>query len=353
MRILVTGGAGFIGSAVMRAAIGRGDEAVCLDALTYCANLENLAPVAAHPAYTFEHADIGDGEALDAVFARHQPDAVLHLAAETHVDRSIDAPVAFVKTNVLGTASLLQAARRYLQTLPPSRRDGFRLVHVSTDEVFGELGPEGRFDETSPYAPSSPYSASKAAADHLVRAFGRTFELPVIVTNCGNNYGPYQFPEKLIPVVILSALEDRPIPLYGRGLNVRDWLYVEDHAEALLAVADRGRVGETYCIGGGAEASNLDLVTRLCAELDRIRPRAGGRYAELITEVPDRPGHDFRYAIDAGKIGRELGWTARTSLDEGLARTVRWYVENTAWWGALRTRGHVPERLGLARGAGA
>jgi dTDP-glucose 4,6-dehydratase len=350
MKLLVTGGAGFIGSAVVRAAIARGDEVVCLDALTYCANLENLAPVAASPRYAFERADIADGSATSAILARHQPDAVLHLAAETHVDRSIDGPMAFVHTNVLGTAALLQSLRGYWEALPADRRERFRLVHVSTDEVFGELGPEGRFDEASPYAPSSPYSASKAAADHMVRAWGRTFGLPAVVTNCGNNYGPYQFPEKLIPVVILGALDERPIPLYGRGENVRDWLYVEDHAEALLCVADAGQPGETYCVGGESEIANHALVEIICAELDKIRPRAQGRYADLITPVADRPGHDFRYAIDPSKLRRELGWSARTPLDGGLARTVRWYVDNPGWWTPLQGRGFSPERRGLAAG---
>jgi dTDP-glucose 4,6-dehydratase len=350
MKLLVTGGAGFIGSAVVRAAAARGDEVVCLDALTYCANLENLEPVARNSRYAFEHADITDSAAVDAILARHQPDAMLHLAAETHVDRSIDGPMAFVRTNVVGTATLLQSLRSYWEALPAGRREAFRVINVSTDEVFGELGPEGRFEEASPYAPSSPYSASKAAADHMVRAWGRTFGLPVIITNCGNNYGPYQFPEKLIPVVILSALEERPIPLYGRGENVRDWLFVEDHAEALLRVADAGRPGETYCVGGESEVANGALVERICGELDKIRPRGRGRYAELITPVADRPGHDFRYAIDPSKLRRELGWSARTPLDEGLARTVRWYVDNPGWWARLRERGFSSERLGLAAG---
>jgi dTDP-glucose 4,6-dehydratase len=352
MKLLVTGGAGFIGSAVVRAAVGRGLSVVNVDRLAYSANLENLRGVDQSRLYAFEQADIGDAQAMAGVFARHRPDAVLHLAAETHVDRSIDGPMAFIETNVVGTAVLLEASRRYFEGLAPAARERFRFHHVSTDEVFGALGAEGRFSEASPYDPSSPYSASKAASDHLVRAWGHTFGLPVLLTNTCNNYGPYQFPEKLIPVVILSAIEGRPIPLYGDGANVRDWLFVEDHAEALLLVLEKGRVGETYAIGGETEVSNRDLVMRLCGHLDRLRPRQGGPHAELIRKVADRPGHDFRYALDAGKLRRELGWKPRTGFDEGLERTVRWYLGNPGWWTRIRERGFAPERLGLAAAGG-
>ncbi|HEX4197790.1 MAG TPA: dTDP-glucose 4,6-dehydratase [Caulobacteraceae bacterium] len=350
MKLLVTGGAGFIGSAVVRAAIGQGLAVVNVDRLAYSANPENLRAVDGSRLYAFERADIRNAEAMAAVFARHRPEAVLHLAAETHVDRSIDGPMAFVEANVVGTAVLLEAARRYCEGLAGEARARFRFHHVSTDEVFGALGAEGRFSEASPYDPSSPYSASKAASDHLVRAWGRTFGLPVLLTNTCNNYGPYQFPEKLIPVVILSAVEGRPIPLYGDGANVRDWLFVEDHAEALLLVLDKGRIGETYAIGGETEVSNRDLVERLCGHLDALRPREAGPHADLIRKVADRPGHDFRYALDAGKLRRELGWTPRTGFDEGLERTVRWYIDNPGWWRRIRERGFAPERLGLAAG---
>jgi dTDP-glucose 4,6-dehydratase len=351
MKVLVTGGAGFIGSAVVRAAIGRGLAVVNVDRLAYSANLENLIGIADSPHYAFERADIGDAEAMAAVFARHQPDAVLHLAAESHVDRSIDGPMAFVETNVVGTAVLLGAARAYFDSLGGERRERFRFHHVSTDEVYGTLGAEGRFNEASPYDPSSPYAASKAASDHLVRAWGRTFGLPVLLTSACNNYGPHQFPEKLIPVVILSAIEGRPIPLYGDGGNVRDWLFVEDHAEALLLVLERGRLGETYAVSGETEVSNRDLVMRLCGHLDAIAPRAAGPHADLIRSVADRPGHDFRYALDAAKLRRELGWTPRTGFEEGLERTVRWYLDNPGWWRRIRQRGFVSERLGVAAGA--
>jgi dTDP-glucose 4,6-dehydratase len=345
MKLLVTGGAGFIGSALVRRAIAEGHRIVNLDALTYAASLANVAAVADHPAYRFEHADIRDRAALDRILAEHAPDAILHLAAESHVDRSIDGPAAFVDTNVMGTYTLLEAARAWWDGARP-----FRFHHVSTDEVFGTLGAEGAFDEASPYRPNSPYSASKAASDHLVRAWGETYGLPVVVSNCSNNYGPFHFPEKLIPVVILSALRGRPIPVYGRGENVRDWLYVEDHAAALLAVATRGQAGETYCIGGNAEARNIDLVRMICAIMDGMRP-AGAPHERLIEFVADRPGHDFRYAIDASKIRRELGWTPSVTLEEGLRRTVAWYLDNRAWWEAIEARGHRLERLGLAPGA--
>jgi len=348
MKILVTGGAGFIGSAVVRQAIADGHEVVNLDKLTYAASLSNVAPVADSPAYAFERVDICDRAALDRVFARHQPDAVMHLAAESHVDRSIDGPGDFIRTNVDGTYTLLESARAWWQAA--GRPEGFRFHHISTDEVYGSLGETGLFTEETPYAPNSPYSASKAASDHLVRAWGETYGLPVLVTNCSNNYGPYHFPEKLIPVVILNALAGREIPVYGQGINVRDWLFVEDHARALLLVVEKGQVGETYNIGGNAEATNIDLVRRICAILDEEIPD-GAPHGRLITFVADRPGHDLRYAIDASKIRRELGWEPSVTLDEGLRRTVRWYLDNRDWWQEIQARGHRQERLGLAGGA--
>ena len=348
MKILITGGAGFIGSAVVRRAVADGHEVVNLDALTYSANLENVASVAASPRYAFEHADVADEARVRAIFTRHKPDAVMHLAAESHNDRAIEAPLTFVRSNVMGTAVLLEAARAYWSKLPQSKRDAFRFHHVSTDEVFGALGHDGAFDEATPYDPNSPYSASKASADHLVRAWGRTFGLPVVLTNCANNYGPYQFPEKLIPTVISRAMEGKSIPVYGQGLQVRDWLHVDDHAEALLLVLARGRLGETYCIGGGADRPNIEIVRRLCAALDRILP-GNTPYAEKIEFVADRPGHDFRYAIDASKLRRELGWSPKTPLDEGLEATVRWYVENREWVQGIRDRGFHSERLGLVK----
>ena len=343
MKLLVTGGAGFIGSAVVRLAIARGHQVVNLDALTYAACLDNVAPVAGHPGYAFVHADIRDAAALERAFAEHAPDAVMHLAAESHVDRSIDAPGSFIETNVTGTYTLLQATRAHWER--QGRPAGFRFHHVSTDEVYGSLGETGKFTEETAYAPNSPYSASKAASDHLVRAWHETYGLPVVVTNCSNNYGPYQFPEKLIPVVILNALEGRPVPVYGQGSNVRDWLYVEDHADALLAVLERGSAGRTYNIGGENEARNIDLVRMICAILDRLRPE-GAPHADLITFVADRPGHDLRYAIDPGRIREELGWRPSVTLEEGLERTVRWYLDNAPWWRALQTREGVGKRLG-------
>lgn len=348
MKLLVTGGAGFIGSAVVRLAIARGLSIVNVDKLTYSSNLANLATVAGHRAYAFEQVDITDAEALAGVFQKHQPDAVMHLAAESHVDRSIDGPLAFVETNVTGTAVLLQAVRGYLAGLPDIRRRAFRFHHVSTDEVFGALAMDSApFEETTAYAPNSPYSASKAASDHMVRAWGETFGVPFILTNCSNNYGPYQFPEKLIPVAVLRASAGQPIPVYGQGLNVRDWLFVEDHAEALLLTLEMGRPGETYCVGGEAERRNIDLVSDLCGVLDKMRPQAAP-HADLITFVEDRPGHDLRYAIAIDKIRRELGWSPRTELAEGLERTVRWYLDNPSWWEPLLARDGVGRRLGLS-----
>jgi dTDP-glucose 4,6-dehydratase len=348
MKILITGGAGFIGSAVVRRAIADGHEVVNLDALTYSANLENVADVANSPRYAFEHVDVADAEAVNQVFERHRPDAVMHLAAESHNDRAIEEPLAFVRSNVMGTAVLLDAARRHWQGLDGAAKAAFRFHHVSTDEVFGALGEEGAFCETTPYDPNSPYSASKAGADHLVRAWGRTFGLPIVLTNCANNYGPYQFPEKLIPTVILRALEGKTIPVYGDGRQVRDWLHVDDHADALLLVLEKGRLGETYLIGGDSTQRNIEVVRALCAHLDRLAP-ANIPHADRITFVADRPGHDFRYSIDATKLRHELGWEPRTPLGDGLAETVRWYVENSGWWQGIRDRGFHSERLGLVK----
>ncbi|WP_424930942.1 dTDP-glucose 4,6-dehydratase [Amaricoccus macauensis] len=346
MKLMVTGGAGFIGSAVVRQAIADGHAVVNLDALTYAANLPNVASVADSPNYTFEKADIRDRVALDRIFAAHQPDAVMHLAAESHVDRSIDGPAEFIDTNITGTYTLLEAARAYWGGSRDKPGRDFRFHHISTDEVFGTLGETGLFTETTPYAPNSPYSASKASSDHLVRAWGETYGLPVVLSNCSNNYGPFHFPEKLIPVVILNALAGQPIPVYGKGENVRDWLFVEDHATALLKVVQDGRLGESYNIGGNAEARNIDIVTKICALMDELSP-AGAPHDRLITFVTDRPGHDFRYAIDASKIRAELGWEPSVTLDEGLRRTVTWYLENRDWWQAIQARGHTLERVGL------
>jgi len=348
MKILITGGAGFIGSAVVRRAIADGCEVVNLDALTYSANLENCAGVAEHGGYAFEHADVCDAARLADIFARHQPDAVMHLAAESHNDRAIEGPLDFVRSNVTGTAVLLEAARAYWNGLPENRKTAFRFHHVSTDEVFGALGEDGDFTETTPYDPNSPYSASKAAADHLVRAWGRTYGLPVVLTNCSNNYGPYQFPEKLIPTVITRALEGKTIPVYGDGRQVRDWLHVDDHAEALLLVLTKGRLGETYCIGGDASKRNIEVVRLLCAALDKYAP-ANSAHADKISFVTDRPGHDFRYSIDAAKLEAELGWRARMPLEAGLDDTVRWYVQNSDWVQRIRERGFHSERLGLVK----
>ncbi|WP_439111662.1 dTDP-glucose 4,6-dehydratase [Lentibacter sp.] len=345
MKLLVTGGAGFIGSAVVRLAVSRGHEVVNVDALTYAACLENVASVADSPLYSFEQADIRNIAALEAIFARHKPDAVMHLAAESHVDRSIDGPQAFIETNVMGTYNMLQAARQYWEA--EGKPESFRFHHISTDEVFGSLGATGQFTEETPYDPRSPYSASKASSDHLVRAWAETYGLPVVLTNCSNNYGPYHFPEKLIPVVILNALHGRPIPIYGKGENVRDWLYVEDHADALLLVLEKGQLNRSYNIGGENERSNLELVQTICATLDRLKP-ATAPYAELIEFVTDRPGHDLRYAIDPTRIRTELGWRPSVTVEEGLEKTVRWYLENEAWWQPLLAREGVGKRLGKA-----
>ncbi|WP_422071058.1 dTDP-glucose 4,6-dehydratase [Tranquillimonas rosea] len=344
MKLLVTGGAGFIGSAVVRHAVGQGHELVNLDALTYAACLDNVAAVADSPLYAFELADIRDRSALDRVFQQHAPEAVIHLAAESHVDRSIDGPGDFVETNITGTYNLLEAARSHWEG--QGRPEGFRFHHVSTDEVYGSLGPTGKFTEETPYDPRSPYSASKASSDHLVRAWHETYGLPVVLTNCSNNYGPYHFPEKLIPVVILNALAGKDLPIYGDGSNVRDWLFVEDHADALLTVLTKGPVGRSYNIGGENELSNLALVRTLCGVLDELRPRESGSYADQITFVADRPGHDARYAIDPTRIREELGWRPSVTVEEGLRRTVQWYLDNESWWRALLDRKGVGQRLG-------
>ena len=351
MKVLVTGGAGFIGSAVIRHILSHTDDSVVnVDKLTYAGNLESLAAVSGSERYRFEQVDICDQAALERVFAAHRPDAVMHLAAESHVDRSIEGPAAFVQTNIVGTYTLLEACRQYWQGLTGAARDAFRFHHVSTDEVFGDLeGPEGLFTESTPYAPSSPYSASKASSDHLVRAWYRTYGLPVLLTNCSNNYGPYHFPEKLIPLMILNALEGKPLPVYGRGDQVRDWLYVEDHARALCQVIARGRLGETYNIGGHNEKSNLQVVEALCDLLQELAPVAQRRYRDLITFVQDRPGHDHRYAIDAGKIERELGWTPRETFESGLRKTVQWYLDNQTWCARVQDGSYQRERLGLGK----
>jgi dTDP-glucose 4,6-dehydratase len=347
MKILVTGGAGFIGSAVVRQAIRDGHAVVNLDALTYAACLENVASVSNAPGYVFEQADIRNRAALDRIFATHQPDAVMHLAAESHVDRSIDGPADFIETNITGTFNMLEAARSYW--VAKGKPADFRFHHISTDEVFGSLpdDPSVKFTEDTPYDPRSPYSSSKAASDHLVRAWNETYGLPVVLTNCSNNYGPFHFPEKLIPVVILNALAGKPLPIYGNGANIRDWLYVEDHADALLTVLQKGAVGRSYNIGGENERANLDLVKTLCAILDEKRPKASGSYADQITFVADRPGHDARYAIDPTRIRTELGWRPSVTVEEGLARTVQWYLDNEDWWRPLQARQGVGQRLGV------
>ncbi len=350
MKLLVTGGAGFIGSAVVRLAVGQGHEVVNLDALTYAACVENVASVADSPLYSFEQVDIRDAAELEACVMRHAPDACMHLAAESHVDRSIDGPGVFIETNVMGTYNMLQSARALWEG--QGRPDAFRFHHISTDEVFGSLpgDPAVQFTEDTPYDPRSPYSASKASSDHLVRAWHETYGLPVVLTNCSNNYGPYHFPEKLVPVIILNALAGKPLPIYGNGSNVRDWLYVEDHADALLTVLQKGAVGRSYNIGGENERSNLELVQTLCTILDRLSPREdGGSYADQISFVADRPGHDARYAIDPTRVREELGWRPSVSVEEGLEKTVRWYLDNEAWWRALQDRAGVGQRLGAGK----
>ena len=347
MKIVVTGGAGFIGSAVCRYLVRETPAFVVnVDKLTYAANLRSLEAIANSPNYTFIKADICDRPTMDAIFRAHTPDIVMHLAAESHVDRSISGSDAFIQTNVLGTHCLLEAARAYWMGLPQPQALNFRFLHVSTDEVYGSLGADGAFCETTAYDPSSPYSASKAAADHLASAWFRTYGLPVVISNCSNNYGPFHFPEKLIPLVVLNALEGKPLPVYGDGSNVRDWLYVEDHARALYLIARRGRPGEKYNVGGRNERSNLTVVESICDILDDLLPQAESR-RRLITFVTDRPGHDRRYAIDASKLERELGWRAAETFESGLAKTVRWYLDNRAWWEPLRQGVYAGERLGL------
>ncbi|VUT02329.1 dTDP-glucose 4,6-dehydratase [Klebsiella spallanzanii] len=352
MKILVTGGAGFIGSAVVRHIIDNThDEVRVIDCLTYAGNLESLAPVSGNERYSFSQTDITDAKSVAEQFSDFRPDIVMHLAAESHVDRSIDGPAAFIQTNLIGTFTLLEAARHYWSTLEAEQKQAFRFHHISTDEVYGDLhGTDDLFTEETPYAPSSPYSASKAGSDHLVRAWNRTYGLPVVVTNCSNNYGPYHFPEKLIPLTILNALAGKPLPVYGNGEQIRDWLYVEDHARALYRVATEGRSGETYNIGGHNERRNIDVVRTICAILDKVveqKPGNISQFADLITFVKDRPGHDLRYAIDAAKIQRDLGWVPEETFESGIEKTVHWYLNNPTWWQRVLDGSYAGERLGL------
>ena len=347
--VLVTGGAGFIGSNFIRCILQEHPNCriINLDALTYAGNPESLADIEAGSRYRFVQGDICDKELLEQLLIAEQPASIVHFAAESHVDRSIDGPADFIQTNIIGTFTLLEASRKYRKELPDEQKEAFRFLHVSTDEVYGSLGMTGLFTEETPYAPNSPYSASKASSDHLVRAYHHTYGLPVLTTNCSNNYGPYQFPEKLIPLMILNALAGKPLPVYGDGMQIRDWLYVEDHCRAILAVLDKGKLGETYNIGGHNEMANINIVHTLCALLDELRPRSDGKtYAEQITYVTDRPGHDRRYAIDAGKIGRELGWTPQETFDTGIRKTVQWYLQNLSWCERITSGKYRQERLG-------
>ncbi len=352
MKVLVTGGAGFIGSAVVRHYLrNSGHSVVNLDKLTYAGNLASLAEVADDPRYHFERVDISNRDGVDRALRRHQPDAIIHLAAESHVDRSIDGPAAFIQTNIVGTYTLLEAARRYWGALPADRKAAFRFLHVSTDEVYGSLGETGLFTEETAYRPNSPYAASKASSDHLVRAWHHTYGVPTITSNCSNNYGPYQFPEKLIPLMILNALEGKPLPVYGAGENVRDWLHVEDHARALALILAKGTPGATYNVGGRSEKTNLEVVTAICALLDERLPESANRpHRSLVTFVPDRPGHDHRYAIDTSKIERELGWTPQEPFASGLRKTVQWYLDNLDWCRRVQDGSYRRERLGLVEG---
>ncbi len=345
-KVIVTGGAGFIGSAVCRRLVTEGASVLNLDALTYAGNLQSLAMIDNAPNYRFAKVDVCDRRAVAEAFETFAPDQVIHLAAESHVDRSITAGDAFIQTNIVGTFSMLEAARAYWQTLAPQRRDAFRFLHVSTDEVYGSLEDEGAFVEETRYDPSSPYSASKAAADHLVSAWARTYGFPAVISNCSNNYGPYHFPEKLVPLIILNAVHGKPLPVYGAGANVRDWLYVDDHARALDVIVTRGRIGEKYNVGGRNERRNIDVVHRICAILDALRPMPR-RYDSLISYVTDRPGHDLRYAIDASKLERELDWRAHETFESGIEKTVRWYLDNEWWWRPLRDKVYAGERLGV------
>lgn len=351
MKLLVTGGAGFIGSAVVRKALReRRYSIVNIDKLTYAGSLENLRSIEHEPQYKFIQADICELDAMKSILKKEKPNAILHLAAESHVDRSIDGPRVFLETNVMGTYSLLEAARAYWSELEEKDRSTFRFQHISTDEVFGELGPTGLFSETTPYAPNSPYSSSKAASDHLVRAWRETYGLPTLTTNCSNNYGPYHFPEKLVPLMILNALEGKKLPVYGKGDQIRDWLYVEDHAEALLTVLEKGSIGESYCIGGHNEKTNIAVVKTICHLLDELRPKSDrSSYTLQIQYVADRPGHDHRYAIDASKIERELGWTPKESFETGIKKTILWYLENQSWCEKIRASKYKGERLGLKK----
>ena len=352
MKVLVTGGMGFIGSAVVRRCLSEGYGVVNVDKLTYAASEETLQAAESNPLYQWVRADICDNAAMNSVFENSRPDAVLHLAAETHVDRSIGEPADFITTNIVGTYALLEAAHAYWSGLSGTEKDAFRFLHVSTDEVYGSLGPEGLFTEETAYAPNSPYAASKASADHLVRSWNRTYGLPTIITNCSNNFGPFQFPEKLIPVIIMKARNGAPIPIYGDGSNVREWLFVDDHAEALLQVVRNGKIGETYNIGSSDELTNLDVARRVCEALDELEPRANGAmHADQITFVDDRPGHDFRYALDASKIANDLGWRPGHSFDDALRETVRWYIENQTWCANIMDGSYRGERLGLAHGS--